>query len=91
MRLVLVAADPLPQPIEQVNGALQRSGLDKAENWAFADRFNERLRYEIDPGWSGELPRTVLVAADGSRTVLPGVADLSAVRKWLDAQPHARN
>jgi hypothetical protein len=86
MRLVLIAADPLPQPVEQVDGALQRAGLDKAENWAFADRFNERLRYEIDPGWSGELPRTVLVAADGSRTVLPGVADLSTVRKWLDAQ-----
>lgn len=91
MRLVLVAADPLPQPVEQVNGALQRAGLDKAENWVFVDRFNERLRYEIDPSWSGELPRTVLVAADGSRTVLPGVADLSAVRKWLDAQPRGRN
>jgi hypothetical protein len=91
MRLVLIAADPLPQPAEQVNGALQRAGLDKAENWAFTDRFNERLRYEIDPGWSGELPRTVLVAADGSSTVLPGVADLSTVRKWLDAQPRPRN
>ena len=88
MRLVLIAADPLPQPVEQVSGALQRAGLDKAENWAFADRFNERLRYEIDPAWSGELPRTVLVAADGSRTVLPGVADLSTVRKWLDTQAH---
>lgn len=91
MRLVLIAADPLPQPAEQLNGALQRAGLDKAENWAFADRFNERLRYEIDPGWSGELPRTVLVAADGSSTVLPGVVDLSTVRKWLDAQARRHN
>ncbi len=84
--LVLVAADPLPQPAAQVNGTLERAGLDKAESWAFADRFYERLRYEIDPAWSGELPRTVLVAADGTRTVLPGVADLSKVRDWLDQQ-----
>lgn len=84
--LVLVAADPLPQPPDQVNGMLQRAGLDKAESWAFADRFYERLRYEIDPAWSGELPRTLLIAADGTSTVLPGVADLSKVRAWLDTQ-----
>jgi thiol-disulfide isomerase/thioredoxin len=91
MRLVLVAADPLPQPGDRVSDTLHRAGLDRAESWAFADRFNERLRYEIDPGWSGELPRTVLVAADGSSTVLPGVADLSKVRTWLDAQARPRN
>jgi thiol-disulfide isomerase/thioredoxin len=91
MRLVLIAADPLPQSPEQVNGALQRANLDHAESWSFADRFYERLRFEIDPAWSGELPRTLLIAADGSHTVLPGVADLSTVRQWLDAQPRSRN
>jgi thiol-disulfide isomerase/thioredoxin len=82
--LVLIAADPVPPSPEQVNGMLQRAGLGKAESWAFADRFNERLRYEIDPAWSGELPRTVLVAANGERIVMPGVADLAEIRKWLD-------
>jgi thiol-disulfide isomerase/thioredoxin len=91
MHLVLVAADPLPQSPDLVNGAVQRAKLDGAESWSFADRFYERLRFEIDPAWSGELPRTLLIAADGSRTVLPGVADPSAVRKWLDAQSRARN
>jgi thiol-disulfide isomerase/thioredoxin len=90
LRLVLVSADPVPQPVEQVTAALQRAGLGTAESWAFTDRFNERLRFEIDPAWSGELPRTVLVAADGTATVLPGVADLSKVRAWLDAQPRPR-
>jgi thiol-disulfide isomerase/thioredoxin len=91
MHLVLVAADPLPQSPDQVNDTVQRAKLDRAESWSFADRFYERLRFEIDPAWNGELPRTVLIAADGSRTVLPGVADLSAVRKWLDAQSHPQN
>ena len=87
LRLVLVAAGPVPQSAEIVTGALERAGLTKAENWSFTDRFNERLRYEIDPAWSGELPRTLLIAADGTGTVLPGVADLTKVRAWLDAQP----
>ena len=87
MKLVLVAADPVPQDPARVNDMLARADLAKAENWTFTDRFNERLRYEIDPAWSGELPRTLLLAADGTPTVLPGVADLSRVRAWLDAQP----
>lgn len=86
LRLVLVAADPLPQPPERVAATLERAGLGAAESWSFTDRFYERLRFEIDPAWSGELPRTVLMAADGQRTILPGIADLSAVRAWLDAQ-----
>ena len=48
------------------------------------------LRYEIDPAWAGELPRTVMIDGDGKTTVLPGVADLARVRAWLDAQPKPR-
>lgn len=86
LRLILVAADPVPQDPARVTEMLARSGLDTTESWAFADRFNERLRYEIDPTWGGELPRTVLIGRDGKATVLPGVADLAEVRAWLDRQ-----
>jgi thiol-disulfide isomerase/thioredoxin len=86
MRLVMVAADPVPQDPARVNDMLARADLAKAENWAFTDRFNERLRYEIDPAWAGELPRTLLIDRDGKETVLTGVADLAEVRTWLDAQ-----
>jgi thiol-disulfide isomerase/thioredoxin len=86
MRLVMVAADPVPQDPARVNDMLARANLAKAENWAFTDRFNERLRYEIDPAWAGELPRTMLIDRDGKETVLTGVADLAEVRAWLDTQ-----
>jgi thiol-disulfide isomerase/thioredoxin len=86
MRLVLLAADLLPQPPDELAATLDRDGLGSAESWAFTDRFYERLRYEIDPTWAGELPRTELISADGKVTVLPGVADLSKVRAWLDEQ-----
>lgn len=86
MRLVLVAADPVPQDAARVADTLARADLGQVENWAFTDRFNERLRYEIDPAWAGELPRTMLIDRDGKETVLTGVADLAEVRAWLDAQ-----
>lgn len=86
LTLVLLAADPLPQPPEQIATTLDRAGLANVESWSFTDRFYERLRYEIDPTWSGELPRTAMIARDGTVTVLRGVADLSRVRAWLDEQ-----
>lgn len=86
LRLVLVAADPVPQDPERVTATLERAGLGKTESWSFTDRFYERLRFEIDPAWAGELPRTVMVDRSGKATVLPGVADLATVRTWLDAQ-----
>jgi thiol-disulfide isomerase/thioredoxin len=86
LRLVLVAADPVPQDPARLTATLERAGLGKTESWSFTDRFYERLRYEIDPTWAGELPRTVMVDRSGKATVLPGVADLAEVRAWLDAQ-----
>jgi thiol-disulfide isomerase/thioredoxin len=90
LKLVLIDADSVPQSSEQVAVALDRAGLGKAESWIFTDRFYERLRYEIDKAWAGELPRTMMIARDGVVTVLPGVADLATVRAWLDAQSRAK-
>ena len=89
LRLVLIAADPLPQEPERVAATLAQAGLGGSESFSFTDRFYERLRYEIDPAWA-ELPRTVMIDADGKTTVLPGVADLAQVRAWLDAQAKPR-
>jgi len=86
LKLVLIAADPVPQDTERVEAMLKNAGLGDSESFSFTDRFYERLRYEIDPAWAGELPRTMLIDRDGKTTVLVGVADLGQVRAWLDAQ-----
>lgn len=90
LKLVLIAADPLPQDPERVAATLERAGLGGSESFSFTDRFYERLRYEIDPAWAGELPRTVMIDRDGKATVLPGVADLAQVNAWLDAHSKPR-
>jgi len=84
--LVLVDADPVPDASAGIADTLVRDRLATVENWIFADAFEERLRYEIDPHWHGEMPYTVLIARDGSVTSFVGQADFARLRRWLDAQ-----
>ena len=66
--------------------ALAQTGLAGVENWIFSDDFAERLRYEIDPQWQGDIPRTLLITKDGAVTTIEGVADVEKLRAWLDRQ-----
>jgi hypothetical protein len=85
MNLVFVAADPAPMPADRVATVLSGAGLSGMESWNFADRFTARLRYEIDPAWRGELPRTLLIEPDGTTTVMSGVMNGKAIGDWLRA------
>ena len=85
-QFVLIAADPVPEEPTRMMGTLTKAGLGAAENWMFADRFADRLRFEIDPDWAGELPLTVFMARDGKVTSTLGTVDFATIRAWLDAQ-----
>ena len=85
-RLIVIHAERAPARLDSVGAFLTSSGLDGVESWYFADRFQERLRFEIDPGWQGETPMTLLIAADGARRSIVGPADLAELRNWLDAE-----
>jgi len=89
LNLVVINADLVPNEPDAVSATLAQAGLAAAENWTFGDGFVERLRYEIDPHWQGDIPRTLLIAADGTTTVIEGVADLDDVQAWLDRQVHS--
>ena len=82
MRLVLVNTDP-PEAEPQVKRMLDRMGVGRLRNLAFADRFAARLRFEVDPNWQGELPRTDLVAADGSTRGVLGMLPRPELEAWL--------
>ena len=86
LNLVVIDADLIPNQVEDASDMLAKTGLAGAENWIFSDPFTERLRFEIDPSWHGEIPRTMLIARDGKATVIEGVADTAQVRLWLDSQ-----
>ncbi|MGE3333285.1 MAG: TlpA disulfide reductase family protein [Rhodospirillaceae bacterium] len=83
MNFVFIAADPAPMPPGEVEAELEKAGIHGIDSWNFADRFTQRLRFEIDQTWKGELPRTLLIDKDGTVTVMPGVADLGKVKAWI--------
>jgi thiol-disulfide isomerase/thioredoxin len=84
--VVTVNADLVPNAPEATLSMLAKAGLSSVENWTFSDGFVERLRFEIDPNWQGDIPRTMLIARDGKVTTIEGIVDFTDVRKWLDAQ-----
>jgi thiol-disulfide isomerase/thioredoxin len=86
LKLIAIDADLIPNEASLVSDMLTKTGLASAENWMFADDFVERLRFEINPRWRGEIPMTLLIARDGKITTIEGMADPAQVRAWLDTQ-----
>ncbi len=84
--IVFVAADPIPIEPPNIEAAIARTGIGQAENWMFADTFLERLRFEVNPAWGGELPYTVLIDRQGRTTTTAGVMDMRELRAWIDGQ-----
>ncbi len=82
LNLVLVSTDA-PEQKMSITRMLRQYRLKTAESWVFADEFTERLRYEIDPQWYGELPRTYFFYADGHATAISGKIDAELITKWM--------
>lgn len=83
--LVLVATDT-PAQSKLLLSALQRHGLERGQTWVFAERPVERLYFEIDRDWQGELPRTYLISADGAVRAISGVLKREDLERWIAAQ-----
>lgn len=65
---------------------LEKVGLTQATHYGFADGFVEKLYFEADKTWRGELPFTALVAPDGGVTTVTGAVDDTLIAKWLEKQ-----
>jgi thiol-disulfide isomerase/thioredoxin len=83
MNLILIQADDAP--FGAVVAALDRAGLGGIESWSAPSELDEFARARIDPSWSGEMPRTLLISADGSVTAVRGVADPAVINRWIVA------
>jgi thiol-disulfide isomerase/thioredoxin len=84
--VVTISADLVPDLPAATRAMLEKSGLWPAENWIFNDGFVERLRFEIDPAWQGDIPRTLLIARDGTVTTIEGSAEIPDLEKWSAQQ-----
>jgi thiol-disulfide isomerase/thioredoxin len=83
--IVLVATDAAEER-SNVAKFLRQHQLGRVETWMFADEFVERIRYAVDPGWRGELPRTYFLDAAHRAKAHSGRVDSAAVSGWMAAQ-----
>jgi thiol-disulfide isomerase/thioredoxin len=67
----------------RVEARMDKAGLRQEANFGFADDFVERLYFEVDRNWSGELPFTALIAADGAAATVIGAIDDPQIEGWL--------
>ena len=80
--IVLVATDT-PDEAQQLEKLAQSYGLGKTEQWVFDDPQPEKLRFEIDRRWYGELPRTYCFNAKHRREGHSGAIPLERLESWV--------
>lgn len=83
--LVLISTDTLEER-QSVGAALKNYSLNNTEAWVFADSYAERLRFEIDRTWQGELPRTYLYGAKGEVGAVSGKLEREDMERWIKTQ-----
>ncbi|WP_375308478.1 TlpA disulfide reductase family protein [Bradyrhizobium sp. A11] len=84
--VVTVSADLVPNLPAATQAMLDKAGLSSTENFIFNDGFVERLRFEIDPMWQGDIPRTMLISPEGTITTIEGSAEMADLEKWSSQQ-----
>lgn len=83
LNLVLIATDTLEDKPE-ILSHLAGYGLSEVESsWVFAEDMPERLRFEIDRRWYGEVPRTYFYDQTHDRLVKTGLVGEAFVKEWL--------
>ena len=83
--LVLVSTDT-PEEEKSVSATLAKFSLGKVDAWVFADSFTERLRFEVDKKWQGELPRTYFYSTKNEVTAISGKLEYKEVEQWVKQQ-----
>ncbi|MDO8812080.1 MAG: TlpA disulfide reductase family protein [Gallionella sp.] len=83
--LVLVSTDT-PEDEKMVSATLAKISLGKTETWLFADGYADRLRFEIDKRWQGELPRTYFFSANSEVKAISGKLEQKEVERWVKEQ-----
>ncbi|WP_445372771.1 TlpA family protein disulfide reductase [Methylomonas sp. HW2-6] len=82
LKIVMLAADE-GDALPEIQRIVDTHKLGSMENWAFSGDNSEKLRYEIDPAWYGELPRTYFFDAGHQRYGKSGAMTLEEFEAQL--------
>jgi len=82
VQLITVCVDG-KESAKKAERILSQANLPKHEKYQYAEVDEDRLRYNIDPAWYGELPRTYFYDAAHQVTPLSGKISNSFLDKWF--------
>jgi len=85
LNLVLVSTDTTDD-IKEIQQKLSQFGFSHANAWVFENDIAQQLRYEIDPNWYGELPRSYLFDAQHNRQAISGILKPAVLQHWRSLQ-----
>ncbi|MBI3771901.1 MAG: redoxin domain-containing protein [Gammaproteobacteria bacterium] len=85
LEVVLVYTDT-PEEKTELEKFVAKQGLAKVDQWVFAESPPEKLRYEIDCRWWGELPRTYFYDAGHRPEAVSGLIPSARLESWIRAQ-----
>lgn len=72
VQLVTVATDDIRGAKAAVAKRLAAAGMQGYPARSYAAAAPQQINFLIDPTWGGELPRTLVIRADGSKTAISG-------------------
>lgn len=72
IEFLTVATDPI-RARTRVTARLAAADIAAYPAYAYAEAAPQRLNFLIDPTWGGELPRTLVIHADGRREGISGL------------------
>lgn len=80
-RIVLVSTDSVSDSIKALD-ILKKFSLQRVDKWIFAEEFVERLRYQVDPKWTGSIPQAYFYNRDLQRTRVTGALHAEHFEEW---------
>jgi thiol-disulfide isomerase/thioredoxin len=72
LKIVMLSTDDIAESAE-AQKILAGNQLMDIEQWIYAEENTQKLQFEIDPKWYGELPRTYFFDKAGQREAVSGV------------------
>ena len=72
LKIIMLATDDISE-VDQIQTILKKNHLSDVENWSYANENTQKLQFEIDPKWYGELPRSYFFAKGHQREGVSGV------------------
>ena len=86
LNLIVVSTDTTDD-IKEIQQKLSQFGFSYTNAWVFENDMAQQLRYEIDPNWYGELPRSYLFDAQHNRQAVSGILRPAIMKRWVSLQP----